>query len=530
MHGKIVENWLTKVGELTFTVPFCQLLLSKGYRIVHISSQGPMEQGKDVIAVDRDGRIHCYQLKSGNISGRIWGEIKSEIDDLVELPPKHPSLPAKVEYWEAYLVTNGTIANPAARTIHDYAESKREKGHQPLKTIVAGELVRDFTEHFGDFMPVEIRELQQFLDLYNEDGENDLPCEKFKQYFENYYENFSNGSRQKKCEAIRAALILCTYMLTYKHAAGNRIAAIKAYVLLLASTYHYTETNGLNDKLWRDTEQLIYEAIEIEFRQLIDDLDAHPTNFVESKYGLLSETITYKLRCNEIVGYLAAYLNYCTLRNIAPHCPAKIEAALKTANNSVSLVGECVVPLMANSALLSYASGRQTEAFGTWSALLKAVLEANAQGALGLPSPYYSMSQAVEWALGIGDYQIRESFQLRSFCLKSIILVLARMGKRDVLSAAWGVITNFSQIEVKADTPVDYLLWKIQQGTQVNQFPDRPQSWGNLVAESSEDHGEDLPLTLQSRAYFLPLWMNVMPQRFSHRVVLSLLSSLDAIG
>ena len=52
-------------------------------------------------------------------------------------------------------------------------------------------------EHFGNFMPVEIRELQQFLDLYNEDGEQDLPCEKFKRYFENYYANLSGSSRQK---------------------------------------------------------------------------------------------------------------------------------------------------------------------------------------------------------------------------------------------------------------------------------------------------------------------------------------------
>jgi len=121
-----------------------------------------MEQGKDVIAVDKNGRVHCYQLKSGNINNKVWGEIKSEIDDLVELPPKHPSLPAKVEEWDAYLVTNGTFANPVARTIHDYAEAKKDRGHRPLKTIVRDELVQDFTEHFGDFMPVEIQDCNGF--------------------------------------------------------------------------------------------------------------------------------------------------------------------------------------------------------------------------------------------------------------------------------------------------------------------------------------------------------------------------------
>src|SRR6266511_5200721 len=109
MKSKIVENWLTKVNELTFTIPFAQLLLSKGQRVIHISSQGPMEQGKDIIAVDDSGTIHCYQLKSGKINSRVWADIKAEIDQLVELPPRHPSLNERVDNWEAYLVTNGSI-------------------------------------------------------------------------------------------------------------------------------------------------------------------------------------------------------------------------------------------------------------------------------------------------------------------------------------------------------------------------------------------------------------------------------------
>jgi hypothetical protein len=46
MKRRVVENWLTKAGELSFTVPFCQLLVSEGKRVIHISSQGPLEQGK----------------------------------------------------------------------------------------------------------------------------------------------------------------------------------------------------------------------------------------------------------------------------------------------------------------------------------------------------------------------------------------------------------------------------------------------------------------------------------------------------
>lgn len=527
MHNKIVENWLTKVGELTFTIPFCQLLLSKGYRIVHISSQGPMEQGKDVIAVDKDRRVHCYQLKSGNINNKVWGEIRPEIDDLVELPPKHPSLSGKIEEWDAYLVTNGTIANPTARTIQDYADAKVDKGYRPIKTIVRGQLVQDFIEHFGDFMPIEIQDLQQFLNLYNEDGEHDLPCERFKQYFESYFSGHSAESRQKKTEAVRAALILCTYLLTYKYAVGNRIEIIKAYALLLGSIYHYTESNGLDEKLWRDTELLIYEAIEIEFRQLIDELTVHEADFVESKHGVLSETIAYKLRCNEILGYLAAYLNYCFLRRIEPYQPAAIEATLNKAKSSIALVGECTIPFLTNYGLNAYAEGNAQEAASTWIGTLVAILKANAEGALGLPSPYYNMPQAIEWALGIGGRLTGESFQFRSYCLRSIVLLLARTGQRNVLSTAWRPISIISQSEIIPDTRADYLMWAIPTGPQSDQFPDTPQSWAKLVAESTADYSDDLPLALRTKPYFLPFLINVMPHRFNHRFVLTLFTALD---
>lgn len=530
MQNKIVENWLTNVGELTFTIPFCQLLTSMGLRIIHISSQGPMEQGKDVIAVDKSGRVHCYQLKSGNINGKAWSMIKSEIDDLVELPPKHPSLPTKVTEWDAYLVTNGTITNSAARTIHDYSESKKEKGHRPLKTIVAGELVQDFTENFGAFMPVEILDLQRFLNLYNEIGDHDLCCEEFKLYFESFFANHSTGSRQKKTEAVRAALILCSYLLTYKYVAGNRIEVIKAYVLLLASIYHYAESNGLNANLWGDTERLVYEAIEIEFHQLIDELAEHPAGLVESRHGLLSETITYRLRCNEILGYLSAYLSYCHFRNIEPYRMSVIEGAIEEVKNNVFIVGECVVPLIINSSFAMYGMGNGQEAIINWSALLHTILRLNAENSPGLPSPYYSMSQAVEWALGISEEPIRENFQLRSFCLRTVILLLARAGQRSVLADAWRQLSFISQSEIVPDKSIDYLLWKISDGPQTDRFVDTPQSWTTLVAESHADYAEDLPVVLRRRTYFLPFLISAMPRRFNHRIVLRLFSVLDELG
>ena len=528
MQNKIVENWLTNVGELTFTVPFCQLLLRQGKRVVHISSQGPMEQGKDVIAIDADGRVHCYQLKCGHITTNTWREIKGEIDELVELPPVHPSLPAKVDEWDAYLVTNGNIANPAVRTIKDYSDAKQNKGHRPLKTIVEGELVRDFTDCFGGFLPVEISDLQVFLDLYNQPGDYSLDCGKFKQYLEAFFASHSGSSRQKKSEAIQASLILTSYLLTYKYAAENRLDVIRAHTLLLASIYQFAAENNLKPSLYSGTERLAYEAIEIEFHQLIDDLAAHPNSFVEAKYGLLSEAVTYKLRCTDLLGHMASYLSYCRILRRAPYRLTDIEAAMETLKGGNILVGEAAVPLLVNAYFTARASGKEQEANERLAGLLGGILFANFNGR-GLPSPYYSITEAAEWQIGIAGDKVDEAFQLKSYSLQTILLLLARSSQRDVLANNWKIISSLSMIEMVPDNPADYLTWRFNNGTQVDRFPGAPQSWASLVADSKADYLNLLPAVLHDRRHFLPLFINAMPQRFNHKIALVLLDAIESV-
>ena len=63
MIEKLIENWLINVHELGYTIPFCEVLISRGYTIVRISRQGRGELGKDVIARTRNGELHTFQLK-----------------------------------------------------------------------------------------------------------------------------------------------------------------------------------------------------------------------------------------------------------------------------------------------------------------------------------------------------------------------------------------------------------------------------------------------------------------------------------
>ena len=150
MQNKLVENWLISAGELTYTAPFVQLLINEGFTVLQAKG-GTTEQGKDIIARDPNGVIHCYQLKHGNIGSSEWPQYRAQLDDLTEIPPKHPSIPDGLDTWECYLVTNGDITGQTLTTIVDYSKVRSKKGNMILKTVSKEELLRRFIDSFGEF-------------------------------------------------------------------------------------------------------------------------------------------------------------------------------------------------------------------------------------------------------------------------------------------------------------------------------------------------------------------------------------------
>lgn len=526
MQTRLVENWLTSVKELSYTVPFAQLLTLQGYKVIHLSRGGAVEEGKDIIAIDKKGEIHCYQLKYGNINTSQWRDIKSELDELVEIPPKHPSLPNKVEKWHSYLVTNGTLGNSAARVIHDWAEVVKDRGKTEFQTILLHDLVMDFAASYGSFFPDTPQDLQTFLALYNDYGDDTLDNNKFKTFFENYFLTVEKTTRSKarRLEAINASIILCSYVLTNKSAEANHLEVIKAWLLLLFTVLHFAEKFCIPDKSFKITEQLIIEAIEIEFRQLIDEVADNDTHMVDGKYDPLSEAfVTYRLRCTELTGYISAYMNYHATRGTEPYSRVELFDKLSEISSHKVIFGESSVPLFINFTI--YMNGinalprRDHEA----SVLLESILSTHGRDKPGLPSPYYSLIESAEMALGIADESSSESFEGRSYVLWPTTMMCVRFGLRDVVAANWRRATFVSCQELQAENSNSYLLWNTADGVLLDTFPTPTQSWAKLVEKAAQDYADRLPVRLQSRKWLLPFLINVMPQRTNKVTVLGII-------
>ena len=93
MIKRAIENWLINTNERNYQIPFCQVLICQGHEILYISPHGALELGKDIISVDKDGNVHAYQLKTGNISLSVWDSIHREVmEDLVNTACDHPNI------------------------------------------------------------------------------------------------------------------------------------------------------------------------------------------------------------------------------------------------------------------------------------------------------------------------------------------------------------------------------------------------------------------------------------------------------
>lgn len=525
MQSKLVENWLTNAKELSFTTPFVQLLVSEGYRVIHVSRGGAVEQGKDIIAYAPDGNIHCYQLKCGDIPVKEWYKIKSQIDELVQIPPVNSAINTTPKSWRCFLVTNGSIPNATARTIADYSAAMSSNGFMPIETLTKEQLQKRFSDGFNKFFPVEPQEIRTFFEIYCEHGDNEIDKESFKRLFEDYFAQYDNTrSKQKKLEAIQGSLILCSYLLTNKYICENYTAIINAWLLLLFTILHYAHKWQLDFKKLISTEDIIESEIEQIFRLLVDDIASHDKFLVDTEHGQLSEGIlVYRIRCAQLLGYLTGYINYNLLKGSVPYLPEGATEKITLMTERRFIIGEMMMPYVFNIILLHLLLQMRDKAVEELLVLVQGILETHEDGEGGLISPYYSIKQAIENKLGVTD-EITETFEKRSYTLWPAVLMLAKLGQREFLNDNWPLLSYISREQVIAKQPNDLLLWKVENADMQDTFPDAEQSWKALVDEANKNYDSDIPEELVKRRRLLPLFILVMPHRVSPPMILSIIN------
>lgn len=488
MIERAIENWLTNTNERNYQTPFCQALMVRGHTVIYKSRHRPMEQGKDIITTDGLGQFHAYQLKTGDIDLTIWRKIRGEIEELIQLPIVHPSVPKDAGH-RSYLVCNGEITDEVRLQIDQINEDniKKRRQYSYLDVITFPQLLEIFVDAQREFLPNSIEDLDAFLRLYLSDGRDFIDKAALSQFLTGSVLISNAKGDSNRIHAISSSVILISHLLKPYQEKENHFALFEAWGLLAALIVKYAESQNLK-KGWQESFNLAFEEAVSNLHRLKEETLGR-TDFLEGD-PMGDGGDMYRGRLTTVLGALAVLELHLLCEGTSDKPDKKVADLIVSNLNRLWLWGDSAAPFLLNIAWILEKAGHSVEVEATLKILFTSILQSNAgehKAAFPLPSPYYSLAQILETMYGFADDAIDlGSFVGDSYCLEVVIQALARRELRHLVEPRW---RKASHIHVQAFVPhqaEDYFSWRVTEGKNTSYFLPPTQSWRSLVEESRQ--------------------------------------------
>ena len=518
MIERAIENWLTKTNERNYQIPFCQVLLSKGHRVIYISSHRPMEQGKDIITLDKDGECCAYQLKTGDIDLKKWREISGEIKELIELPVIHPSVD-KSKLHKAFLVTNGEITDEVRIQIDQINEDNQRKNRQYayLDIIYGKRLLKEFIDAQGTFLPREPEDFDLFLKLFLADGEDLLREETFFDFLNKVIFKDITAQKANAANAISSSIVLVAYSLHPYQIKQNSYALFEAWTALAGSIIRYAHKTGLSKDAWQDSYKLAFmEAIRT--LSLLKEEMLQREDFLEGDWrgdgGLV-----YRARVTIVLGAVAALEVHRCHTDKGYVTDEKILKRIKEHMHLLWLWGESAFSYLFSIIKYLEISNEGLLAQSFLNGLFIGIIKENAWDKEdGLPNPYYTINDIFEAFLGVSTKTINlKEFAGTSYMLGILIHMEARRNQRQILQDNWRRASRINMHEFRIANPEDIFTWRTKDGVNHSEFPRQTQSWAELRKEAMGFDG--LPNVVVEHLDLLRFFILVCPHRADKRII-----------
>ncbi len=499
MIDRIVENWLTKTNEKGYQIPFCQYLLSDNYTILHVSSHGQMEQGKDIIALDKN-EVPCgFQLKSGDINANVWRKIKGEIDELVEIPISYPNLDKNVKH-RAILVTNGRITDKVRRDIDDKNLRWKQLGFPELEVVTGLELLKKFIGVHGSFLPTELSDFRTFLELLLSDGRELLNKELFTVFLESVF--FTKKEKKSEIKRKIASTVLLTqYVLQPFESVENHVSIIEGWTILCSYILSLVEKYRLKNDQWEKSYELIIQKINSQLELLKDEFFSR-TDLREKGWdgGLI-----YKSRITMVLGWLSAFELYNKRIDKTYEIEKRVYDSIKQNHEGKTtwFWGESATPFFVMMSLCVSECGDSLLANNIILKPIICIISDNSFGSEnGIPDPYFSSKEVISQLYQLANDNIdMNSFVGSSYHLGSLVDILVRRKKRKLLAELWKQISFIQKCEFKPNPSWALLIWNCREGEQVERFYKNPQSWKELSDEATNFDSSGIPQVLQNNPF-----------------------------
>ncbi len=531
MKEKVIENWLINSTERTFQAPFCFSLLQEGQIVIHSSRHCAMELGKDVISVAQDGIPQVFQLKTGNISISQWREINTQIIDICYGSIEHPSLESNGTTFQPWLVTNGVIEEEVARAIGDFNKSLEKNKKLPLKTITKYELLKKILSLEQNLWPVELADINLFLEMHLEDGREQFPREKFCSLLESTLPltSSSKPSRAKCKKAISSVAILTASVLNNFSKKNNYFAEIEAWVIFCSYSMALAEK-------WQFDKSLYTQEVEMAINVIYDSLIKLAVEAVNKEVliegDVLFDHSIYPYRITLLLGLMGilGLWKMCIENQTDKKLDEQIREFIFKYRNDSKLWGEAAIPQILACYWYLKKNDGTTQPDKMLSSLISAICSYKSSNNPNiLPDPYYKEKDLIPYVLDqklskiikYHDYKMSVEpfacdFKGNSNALEGIIYMFTRLNWKQTMKILWPLITRvtFHRFEFKESW--HFYRWQNETGKNISIQPKHRKSWTELKQEAIDSiNGVSVPKQIKDYPFLLMLFLIIFPHRIS---------------
>ncbi len=531
MLTKLVENWLNSSTEREFELPFRQLLIDEGKCILHASTHGQLELGKDIYALAQDGALEAYQLKTGPVTQGEWSRIRSQVTQLVEVPVEHPRVGVRLPD-RAVVVSNGAFSDSVIEEISRLNVVSSERGYARLDLVSGDELLQRLSLAQSTVIPMEPASLRQFLTFWTQDGRRLVDKAALAQTLDGLLRlrdaPVSSADAKRR---ITGSVLMSAYALHPFSEARNHVAVSDGWTLVAAYVLAAAARWALDADHWRPSFSLVLDAALDALASLADEVKSRE-RYHEGSPEFEGEGF-YQFRTTMVAGRLASLSLVKSILNGSFSSSEVLDAFLSTQEEHLLIWGEGAIPDLTLLALYSFLSGNQLRTTKLAGSMLDALATANAPRQIaGIANPYWDCEHV--WRLrhdgvGLDPGEESESFSGSSYTLRCVVLLAARLGVREPLDKLWRAITHVAHEEFLPDEPWMEFLWKADSGELRQRRFRKTESWSRLCEEARSD-GRQLPHPLADAPWFLPLFLCAYPHRLRWTMLSALLARMHAAG
>lgn len=529
MLEKLIENWLINVHELGYQIPFCEVLLTEKYSVLHVSKHGRGEHGKDVIARDQSGQLFAYQLKEGDITLNDWRTIRGEVEELVRLPAS-TTLPTltTTERHTPVLVTNGELRGDAAASIQAFAEQWERDGAKLLQVIQKHELLNQFIRAHGNYLPTDLQDFRKFVELYVSNPWDRLPRKEFAEFLTKLIASSVASGRGKKTKrAIESMVLIGSYVIEAYERVNNHVAAAEAWTIIGCSIFQIVEREHLPAKVYEQSLNLVWLGLSRGLQKLRTEL-LDRKHFVEPNFILGETDFIRGVRTLITLGWVAADSLIREQVVDSDDNNAEMLKLVKQVLPTLAVTGEADWPSIVCLSLFLEKGLGSNFCDGLLQSWVRAVIMMNKNQDdenAGIPPPYWLQEEVLSLRYGLLPPYKKERFTGHSYTIQSALDMLVRRMCRQFVSTNWKSASRLSFCDYVPDAQSDWFAWETKEGDLRMTISPQPASWSAWRTNTAEVSAQSVPAVLLRH----PHWILPFVLTYPHRLNRSMSAVIDSV-